>query len=82
MVNNVPLYQVTHNGMTTLYAPLPRGAWRPVGRCDCSVCKGAEGYWDTLALSADGSTWTVHYPELQRPRDLPANVRRVVVGVA
>ena len=61
---------VTRKG-NAIFIPLPRELWRSAGRCDCKVCKGAEGFWDTLAVHADPRkrdrdyAWTVHYPELQ-----------------
>jgi len=55
---------------TTIFVRLPRELWRSVGRCDCSKCNGAEGFWDTLAIAADPSrdnyrdyAWTVHHPD-------------------
>ena len=58
--------RVTRVGNTILI-PLPRDLWRSAGRCDCPYCKGQEGFWDTLAVSATppirhDSTWTVHAP--------------------
>lgn len=61
-----------HKDGNTIFIPLPRILWRSAGRCDCNVCKGKEGFWDTLALTsqpenrATDTAWTVHYPELQR----------------
>lgn len=58
----------------TIFIALPRALWRSTGiPCNCVVCKGAESHWDTLAVSiapdgkSDDVTWTVHYPELQKP---------------
>jgi hypothetical protein len=52
----------------TIFIPLPREMWTPAGTCNCPVCKGAECFWDTLAVGKGKSdrdyTWTVHYPEL------------------
>lgn len=55
----------------SIFIPLPRVLWRSFGPCSCQHCNGAEGFWDTLALSkkprtdnASDYTTTVHYPEL------------------
>ena len=55
----------------TIFIPLPREQWRSAGICRCPVCKGTEGFWDTLAVAKTAPTtqrpdytWTVHYPEL------------------
>jgi hypothetical protein len=67
----------------TLFIPLPPELWTSAGLCSCDHCKGPdgkgrEGFWDTLALSAESPvpkaperTWTVHYPELQSSRPVP-----------
>jgi hypothetical protein len=48
------------------FIPLPQELWRSAGRCDCSFCKGQEGFWDTLAVDEIGErTRTVHFPALQ-----------------
>jgi hypothetical protein len=58
--------------LNTILIPLPREAWRSAGNCNCSHCKGQEGFWDTLAVSTKADvrgadySWTVHAPELQR----------------
>ena len=64
----------------TIYVPLPRELWRSCGGCACSNCKGAEGFWDTLAIPAVAGeheeTRTVHCPELhlnRAPINLGAN---------
>jgi hypothetical protein len=48
----------------TVHIRLPRELWREAGLCDCQHCKGAVGYWDTLAVDTtkNGYAWTVHYP--------------------
>lgn len=56
-----------HGG--AVFIRLPRELWRPCGPCNCSHCKGAIGYWDTLAVSAKAPkradyAWTVHHPEI------------------
>jgi hypothetical protein len=75
-VNGLDYYVSRTEG--AIYVPLPRAAWRSAGRCDCKVCKGGEGFWDTLAIPAPcepgpgtdpAHTWTVHMPELQRGLD-------------
>ena len=48
-----------------IFIPLARELWRSAGRCDCKICKGKEGFWDTLSIPLIGTTYTVHYPELQ-----------------
>lgn len=57
-----------------VYIPLPREAWRSCGTCNCPVCKGAEGFWDTMAVPGPdanmGHTWTLHFPELQDNKSL------------
>jgi hypothetical protein len=65
--------RVTRLGETTILIPLPRELWRSAGPCRCSNCKGREGFWDTLAVSADppstgraDTAWTVHAPEAHR----------------
>jgi hypothetical protein len=61
-----------------VFVPLPRELWTGGQGCDCGHCFGT-GYWDTLAVAADGQgewsdrTWMVHYPELQ-----PASVREAL----
>lgn len=53
------------------YVPLPRALWQSAGRCDCSVCKGKEGFYDTLGVPHQNGpngaqlTWLLHWPELQ-----------------
>lgn len=63
----------------TIFIPLPREAWVSCGLCQCSHCKGAEGFWDTIAVSAKDSardyTWTVHAPEMQMRQLAAAWVR-------
>lgn len=49
----------------TRYVPLPRELWASAGKCMCEVCKGGEGFWDTLAVAHNGFTWTVHMPQVQ-----------------
>lgn len=62
-LNGLNIYYNKASG--TRFIPLPRGAWRSAGRCDCCVCKGTEGFWDTLSVPTSGSAYTVHWPELQ-----------------
>jgi hypothetical protein len=61
------------NGMTiiarndsAIYLRIPRELQQSAGSCDCSHCKGAEGFWDTLGVPLDVSqfdtAWTVHWP--------------------
>ena len=54
----------------TIFIPLPKEAWRSCGDCNCDRCRGGEGYWDTIAVSAKKKgyryTWMVHRPELHR----------------
>jgi len=45
---------------------LPRNSWKSAGPCHCPYCRGAEGFWDTLALPQTGRAYTVHFPELER----------------
>lgn len=57
----------------TLFIPLPRELWRPVGTgCSCQWCcehPDVRPYWDTLAVARDrvagssDTTWLVHMPE-------------------
>lgn len=54
----------------TLFVILPYSARKPCGGCDCRYCKQThdkDPQWDTLAIGADGHTWTVHAPELRMP---------------
>lgn len=52
-----------------IFVRLPRELWRSCGRCDCSHCKGSEGFWDTLGVTTkpvarrNDTTWVVHMPE-------------------
>lgn len=50
-----------------IFVALPKEAWQSAGRCNCPVCKGGEGFWDTLAIppKGKGTAYTVHYPALQ-----------------
>lgn len=62
----------------TMFVALPRELWRECGHCYCPVCierKATVSYWDTLAI-ANGSTWTVHYPELHA--NVPPTPTRVI----
>ena len=51
-------------GTNIVFVELPKALWRSAGNCSCGVCKGAEGFWDTLAVLTDkpGTTYTVHHP--------------------
>lgn len=57
--------QVEHRG-GCIFIPLPRESWTPAGPCRCPECKGAESFWDTMAVSTDPkakqTSWTVHHP--------------------
>jgi hypothetical protein len=61
----------------TIFIRLPRELWRSCGVCRCDVCKGGEGYWDTLAVAAthepgrNDYAWTVHYPTATVPDGAP-----------
>jgi hypothetical protein len=66
-----------HRVGTTILIPLPRELWRPTDPdpCQCAHCRGATGYWDTLAVSANEPakhapdlTWMPHAPQYQRSR--------------
>lgn len=46
------------------FVQLSRELWRSCGRCDCPHCQGKEGFWDTLAIPAEGTTYTCHFPDL------------------
>jgi len=56
----------------TRFVVLPRALWRSCGVCHCPICRGAEGFWDTLAVPEQKDpkhrehAYTVHYPELRR----------------
>ena len=54
-------------GETLRFVRLPRALWRSAGICACTVCKGREGFWDTLSVPPPGSVsdtaYTVHHPE-------------------
>lgn len=59
-----------HEAGSTIFVPLPRGAWQPLDRCDCANCKGRPAFWDTLAIQRrpdegqeTSRTWLVHRPE-------------------
>ncbi|APU88947.1 hypothetical protein Rctr197k_146 [Virus Rctr197k] len=51
----------------TIFVRLPKELWRSCGPCACAYCKGAEGFWDTLAVpiaeKAGERTCPVHHPE-------------------
>ncbi len=52
----------------TAFVRLPYNLQRPIeGGCQCSWCKKNDitPMWDTLAISDDGHTWSVHFPELE-----------------
>jgi hypothetical protein len=53
-------------GETLRFVRLPEALWRSAGKCLCQVCKGREGFWDTLAVPPPGSisdhAYTVHHP--------------------
>jgi hypothetical protein len=62
--------RVVHQTAGAVYVRLPPELQKSAGRCDCPVCKGSEGFWDTLAIPIDPvvqalrpTTWTVHAPE-------------------
>ena len=52
---------------STIFIRMPREQWRSAGRCDCPVCQGGEGFWDTLAVATENRpndyAWTVHMPD-------------------
>lgn len=65
MLNGMQIIATTKDAV---YLRLPRELWRPTGNaCQCPHCKGADGYWDTLAVPTShtkGNTaWTVHMPD-------------------
>jgi hypothetical protein len=61
-----PQRRLVNDSQENVFVPLPHGLWKSTGNCDCSHCKGKEGFWDTLAIAPDGSSYTVHYPALQQ----------------
>lgn len=62
------MFPVIYRTSTTIFMRLPEHLRRECGTCQCEHCKGAVGYWDTLAVAvkkpAEGcdSAWTVHMP--------------------
>lgn len=58
--------RVTRRG-STIFISLPKALWRSAGVCNCPVCEGGEGFWDTLAVGdhykAGDYAWVVHHPE-------------------
>lgn len=47
----------------TRLVPLPRKMWIAVERCDCSVCRGQDAFFDTLAVPETGNAYVVHNPK-------------------
>lgn len=58
----------SRTGVPTAFVPLPYNVRRVIELgCQCPYCKAnpeRTPKWDTLAISIDGETWIVHYPEI------------------
>lgn len=76
-LNRLRFYTAVGTG--AIYIALPQELWSPAlpdeagqSICHCAVCKGANGYWDTLVIPGLNDrqpyTFTVHMPELQTGR--------------
>jgi hypothetical protein len=51
-----------------IYLRIPKELQQPAGKCTCPHCKGADAFWDTLAVpiappQRNDTAWTVHMPD-------------------
>jgi hypothetical protein len=66
---------------TAIYLRIPKELQESAGSCDCSHCKGAEGFWDTLGVplatdsSRNDTAWTLHWPVAPGPWVVKAGAR-------
>jgi hypothetical protein len=60
--------QIIARNDSAIYLRIPKELQQSAGPCDCSHCKGQEGFWDTLGVPlATGlvqlnAAWTLHWP--------------------